>query len=388
MQLIGKKNKSTLLLILITGLFVIEFLATIYLHYSNANTTRMVGVYKLILELFLFLTISPKHFFGKIQYSIVFLIVIYLANQLLNPSLLSNLEFHLTKGSIYYLNKYIFIFIFILSFSSLENPQKTAQSLLKIIEYALFINIILMIFGVVSDIGLFRSYPKPSDRFGSDGMFNKVNETSYFYIILMAHTYYKIICGKEKIYKLIIIIVAGLLLGTKAILFFLGLLLLLHFVFVSRIKRLFRIALIPMLVLGILFFETSISFLFELSPFWSNLKPHYSLTTLLFSTRDMLLIDNLTYISQNWGFINYWIGGPYYTLDFFNIEMDLPDLILFFGTIGTIVYLSLLKIIYFKNNSFLVNSLLLLVILTGFLAGGMFLSVMTMIYLYLFKIAA
>ncbi len=369
---------------LITCVFLIEFITTIYLYVGNVETTRISGLYKLTFEVILISFISFKKELG-VQFKLLFLlIIIYLTNQLFNPIFFENITYQFLKGSLYYLNRFIYPFVFIFSFLSLKDNNKIATVSLAIIEWLLIGNAILMLLGLVFNIELFSSYAH-SERFGYDGLFNKINETSYLYTILIAHRYYKTIHRKEKVYKLIIAIAISFLLGAKAILFFLGLLLLFHLIFIARFKQIYRIAIIPILTVGIIFFTDIASFLFKLSPFWENLGKQYTPTTLLFSTRDIMLANNMAYISQNWSFINYLIGGPYYTANFFNIEMDLPDLVLFFGVIGAIIYLILLKKIYFKNNTSLINSLLFLIVLTGFFAGGLFLSVMAMIYLYLFK---
>ncbi len=383
MQLLSKHYTSNLLLFFITGLFLMEFFTTIYIHYSNLNTTRIVGVYKLIFELFIILLIPFRSASKKIVLSVLFLSITYLINQLLNPLFLENLNYHLTKGSLYYLNRFIFIFIFILAFSSLKDGIETAKTIVKVIEYILFFNAILLIFGAVFSIPVLTSYPQSPARFGSDGLFSMVNAVSYLYSIYIFTLYYKYIKGTGKLWKLLFIIASCFFIGTKTILLFIGLLTLFHFLFVSLHKKKFRFVFIPGILLVTVFSNKILTYLFNLSPFWRQLGEDYSLLTLVFSTRDLSVIANYNYVMEHWTTLNYLIGGPFYTISFKRTLMDSIDLLLHFGILSSTVYIYLIVRYFFKKNTIILNCLVAFVIFCGFLAGGLFLRILPVIYLYL-----
>ncbi len=383
MQLFKKLNKANILLLFITGLFLVEFFTTLYIYYSTANTTRIVGVYKLVFELFLFALIPFKSASKKIMLAVLFITITYLINQLLNPLFFENLNYHLTKGSLYYLNRFIFIFIFILAFSSLKNGVATAKTIVKVIEHILFINAIILILGAVFSIPILTSYPQSPARFGSDGLFSMVNAVSYLYSIYILTLYYKYIKGKGKLWKLLFIIASCFFIGTKTIVLFIGLLVLFHLLFVSVHKKKFRLVFIPGILLVTVFLNKILTYLFNLSPFWRQLGEDYSLLTLVFSTRDLSVIANYNYVLEHWTTLNYLIGGPFYTMSFRRALMDSIDLLLHFGILSSAVYMYLIVRHFFKKNTIILNYLVAFVIFCGFLAGGLFLRILPVIYLYL-----
>jgi hypothetical protein len=122
--------------------------------------------------------------------------------------------------------------------------------------------------------------------------------------------------------------------------------------------------------------------LFNLFPFWDKLQEEYGLLTLLLSKRDILLNHAIGYVNENWTIINYLIGGPYYSKNFILSQMDGPDLFLFFGLLGTIIYGIICYNIFFKKNK-IINGLTIIIIICGMLAGALLMSPVSMIFLFL-----
>lgn len=366
----------------VLGLFFIEFIATIFLFVFGFDKIRFVGVYKLILEGVLLLSIRLDKLPKTTLYCLAFIVITYIINQFLSPIFLNRLGFHFSKGSIYYLNRFLFIFVFILAFFSIENKKQVARTSVNLIGKILFLNTFLIIFGVISDFEVFKSYPY-SLRFGSDGLFNKVNEVSYLYIIYIITLYYSYLHKKTPLWKLLYVALASLLLGTKIIIFFLVAVCVVHFLFINKYKGTFRIIAIPIIFLFICYFNEILEFIFGVSPFWSDLRTQYSLKTLIFSTRNLLAFSNYEYIVNNWALTNYLVGGPFYSIDFTRTRMDILDLFIHFGLLPTIIYLFLISKYFIYKNRQILNTLCGLLILSGFLAGGLFLRVSAIIYMFL-----
>lgn len=375
------------LIFIISFIFLIEFLATLYLAYTPNSSTRIVGIYKVIFIIILAFYIKPTKLNKYHLYLLIIPLLLFLINQfLLNPILKENLHSNILNGSIYYCYRFVYIFIFIIIFDTIENRIKISINTLKIIEYLLFLNAFLIVIGSFFDIELLASYSN-SKRFGSDGLFNKVNEVSYLYMIYIGSLYLNYIRSKSGFLKLLFIVFISFLLGTKTIILFLSLLLIGHIFIVSNINRKLKLIMGLILTFIIIFFKKIALIYFKIVPFWNKLLDDYSITSLLFSKRDLLLERNLNYIDNNWQLINYFIGGPYYTSNFNITQMDGPDLFLFFGFVGLIVYLILFfKAFLIKEENLIYNLLLFIIFICGILSGGFLLSVMATVYLYLLKI--
>ncbi|WP_304141502.1 hypothetical protein [Mesoflavibacter zeaxanthinifaciens] len=375
------------LILLISLIFLIEFLATLYLGFTLNPKTRLVGIYKVIFIILLGFYFRPSKLNKYYLYLLIVPLLLFLINQfLLNPILKENLKSNIFKGSIYYCYKFIYIFVFIIIFNTIENRKIVAIKSLKIIEYILFLNAFLIVIGSFLDIELLASYSN-SNRFGSDGLFNKVNEVSYLYMIYIGSLYLNYIRSKSGLLKLIFIVFISFLLGTKTIILFLALLLIGHIFIVANVNRKLKLIMGLILTFIIIYFKKIALFYFKIVPFWNKLLDDYSIISLLFSKRDLLLEKNLNYIDNNWQNLNYLIGGSYYTSKFEITQMDGPDLFLFFGLVGLIVYLILFfKVFLIREEKIIYNLVLFIIFICGILSGGLLLSVMATVYLYLLKI--
>lgn len=375
--------KINAILTSIVLVFLIEFALTLYLNYESVKSTRLVGFYKIILQIIIISSITYRNINRPLLYFIISIFLIFLINQIiLNPIFFDTIEFQLKKGSLYYFDRYIYIYLFIVAFLTWKKNIYITKTLIKIIEIILLFNSVLMIIGFCFDINLFESYPN-SSRFGYDGLFNKVNETSYLYIMYISYLYYQVINKIRKWPILIFMIGVSLLMGTKTILLFLALLFVYHCTMIIKYKNYCRIAIIVLSIVFFLFFKQIMYFYFDLFPFWNHLQAKHGLTTLLFSKRDLLFLDNVEYIKVFWNYINYIIGGPYYSSDFLLTQMDSIDLFLFFGILGVALYSFFIGKMFFEKNNNIKNSLMIIIFFCGLIGGGLLLSTMSMIYLFL-----
>jgi len=345
-----------------------------------------VGFYKVAFLALILLFLKPKKTESTTLKTLLILSFLFSVNQfLISPIFNENLKFNFLRGSIYYAYRFLYVFIFILVFSTLKDYKKITLKVLKFIEYLLFFNAFLILMGFLWDINLLASYPN-SSRYGSDGLFNKVNESTYLYIIYIASLYFNYLNYKKGLAKLIFIILISFLIGTKTIILFLVLLFMAHVFFAANTNKFLKFLMGLITIIGIFFFNKIAEIYFKLIPFWNKVLENHDVTTLLFSKRDYLLKDNIEYINSNWGVLNFLIGGPYYSENFKITQMDGPDLFLFFGVIGFLLYLFLFFKHYFISNNLVYNLITLSILVCGLLSGGLFLSVMAMIYLYMLKV--
>jgi hypothetical protein len=221
-------------------------------------------------------------------------------------------------------------------------------------------------------------------RYGYNGIIPAVNESSLFYFIALSYLYYKKYILKSKLGLAFIVVMAALLLGTKAIYLYLILLTLFHFVRVSSLK-----AKVYSLI-GIVFIMTSVWVLYQrgslalITDYFLDLINKRGLFSALLSGRDQYFQTKFYENLEFWTPLNYFFGGQ----DQLNylIEMDIFDLFLLFGFIGSVLYFVLLFNSFFdlnfknKFNLFFVGSYLTL----AAFGGHFFASALNAVYLVLF----
>lgn len=326
------------------------------------------------------LIVSSKNIL-KLFIIIIGLTIVFITSQFL---LIDSYEYHFVSeiltGNIYFFNRYLYIFIFILFFDNIKIRDKTWQKLFLYFEYFLFVNAIAIVLGILFNIELFRSY-EFSERFGYSGLFSNPGEASYIYIIVIVANYFLWIVNERYINrnKLIFFILFSLCLGQKKVLLFLILLLLLHLLFVTKYRKTFRIVLLPLGIMIYVCWNYIFALGLELFPFWKRIYFDRGILSVITSDRNLLLEDAIIYIRSNWNFLNYIFGG----LDFnkFKVEFELVDLYLFFGVFGIGFYVYILKR-FISDSDYLKTGLILIVFLTSFVSGGLILNVTAIIGFY------
>lgn len=376
-------SKTNLIAILLVLVFLFEFTNTFLLYFTDIDKSRLSGYYKIFLLTSLISTIS-FHKIPRLQlFLFLVLTVFFVINQnFLNPILKDTWHTQIKSGSYYYVSRLLFIFIFIFASKNWQQKDLIFNRTLTLIEWILIINSILIVIGALFNVNLFKTYSNTL-RFGWDGMFNRHNQVSMLYNVYLVFLYYKLIHKQTKLVYFLLIVLASILIGTKVILLFLGLLLLFHLMYVSQKFKPFRFWVLIPLIVSSIFYKSIFKLYFSLFPFWKNLDSKYSLVSKIFSTRDLVLIQNYDYLISKWSFINYLIGGGWYSKNFRFIEMDLFALIVVFGFVGAAIYLYLFLINFFKKTCYLQNGLFILLIICGFLAGSFFACVSVMMFMYI-----
>lgn len=281
-------------------------------------------------------------------------------------------------------NKYIFAFIVYFFIYKISESPTHIEKLQSFCESLFVINSIFVIIGAAFSIQLFRSYVFMDYRYGYNGIIPAVNESSLFYFIALSYLYYKRFVLNRKLGFSILVIVAAFLLGTKAIYAYIIALGLFHIIRVSTLKARVYSLLGTAFIGFILFLVSTSDFAAELVGYFEYLFSTRSITNALLSGRDIYFQTKFFENIEFWTPINYLFGGQ----DQLNylIEMDLFDIFLFFGIIGTLLYFFILFNSLFnfnlrkKFNLFFVFSYLGL----AFLGGHFFASAVNSLYLVVF----
>jgi len=286
----------------------------------------------------------------------------------------------------YFFMKGLFFYLCVITFKDLkkEHLEKTVKTLFVVAK----INLILSIFGVLLEINLFKSYPN-SSRFGFNGIIAEPGIGTYFYILLATISYLKYRYQKSSYITLILMILAILLLGTKSGYLFIGILGLIHMLYLLK-KQIYQVTFISILALaGYLLKDKLIQLAVNSFNFGPVLYEKHGLITFVSSKRDLLLKETVEYMNEHWSIINYLIGGMDFKIH--RVEFEFIDVFLFHGVIGVCMYLLVLKKIFLTGKKKLPYTLLFLtVLLISALTGNLFFSITNsfcfiIVFLYLDK---
>lgn len=307
----------------------------------------------------------------KIHYYILALTGIFILEMLLH----SAYEGAFSIGSRgYYFVKYTFLFFLFPVINALDNTK--INKIVNVLLWIAKINVILIVIGFLFQIDVFKSYPY-TPRYGYNGILPIQGAGSYFYMFMLSIVYYRYYVeykvlkkvSKKTYINMLIIVLGSLLVGTKAIFLFILLLFFIDVYF--RLKQ--KVILISSLAIaGIVFFlfcDPIVLAMLKFLNLHESLYTDNSLLTFLTSKRDILFNDAMNYISENWNFVNYFIGGIDFNI--IRVEFEIVDVFLFFGIIGMIVYALFFKNVFFKKNQIVYNLILSSVLLISFLSGNL-----------------
>lgn len=366
----------------LAGLLVIFYISeglTKYFILTGAtfhNYSALVkGIFSLFVVIFAVLNTTRKRkslLFFFIAFILIFLIGQYKFNlQTLGTYITQNIKFAV---------RYLFVFIILLYFTKL--PYKFGKgTYFKVYEKIVLFNSLLIIAGFFFDIQLFKTYKFL--RFGYSGFFAVPSLTSYFYALALTYFSYHYITNNTKKLELTFVLLVSMIAGTKALMLFV-LLTLIHLLIVKKIykKKWFLVGL-PMLI-GILYLlrNTLSQFIKARYQVLYDFYKENDLVTMLTSGRNLKLNDNfIPLIKEKWDFINYLFGGTDFVT--YRVEFELLDLILFWGIIGSIVYLVFYfySIIRFSKIIFFGKIQTIFLLLIVLLSGNFFHNASTALYL-------
>lgn len=310
----------------------------------------------------------------KIVLAIIFMILIFCIGQ--ETFLLNYVD---PEYSIFYhftlLNKYLYVFIVFGGVYKVVENWKDYGRLIKIYENIIVVNSILIFVGVLFSINLFLSYYAQENRYGYDGLIPSVNEATLYYFIAISYFYYKHFIRKEKSWKIYLVIVSSLLIGTKTIYLFLFFLIIYHLITnLSLAKKIIYISatliVVPLLIIPVIL-NPSFSFLYASFTYFYEKEGFWFMIT---SGRSYYIQDKFVENLSHWNVINYFFGGTNQLK--YMIEMDFFDLFLFLGIIGSIVLFYMYYNTIFKNSNKVkfLKFFCFCFFLLAFLSGHMFSS--------------
>jgi hypothetical protein len=338
---------------------------------------------RMIFEIFAWLLISvyiDKKRFQFIE-SVLLLLIMYIIGLIFY---LKDYEFDFRY--FYHLslfNKYLFTFCVYYFLYKLRESD-LIERLMSLCETIFVINSVFAIAGAVLKIQLFKSYPFFDYRFGYNGIIPAVNESSLFYFIALSYLYYKKFILKRDLGISYSIIVAALIVGTKAMYLFIVTLIIFHFLRTSTLKaRIMAIAGISIMTAVATWWYYS-SYSEFVVGYFTHLINEKGVFSALVSGRDEYFRTKFFENMQLWNSVNYLFGGQDQLR--FLIEMDLFDVFLFFGIIGTSLYFILIFSSIFNLNFKKKFNLFFVCIyfILAALGGHFFASAVNALYLVIF----
>ncbi len=372
--------KKTDALLVVFLLFLSSEILSKLLNHLDVGFSRVSVIVKVVFIIYFIILLLFKHHKvnKKSFYTVGLIVVLFLFGSWMNSLSggIQNIQYNFL-----YLSKYLFIFILYDFYSFFS--RKSKDRLYKFIEAFLIFNSVLIIMAVIFQIDAFQTYLR-GDRFGYNGLLYMVSQSTYIYIFLIAVYLNQYINTSKVKVKYILILVASIMTGTKAILLFLALMSL--FLFVKKrwyANKSFYVT----FTVATLF----LTFIFKpiILPKIGLLLGYYKengFLAMFFSGRNFLLEEVMYLVSNKLDIVSIFFGGfPFYDL---RTELGLIDVFLFFGVIGGIVYLYfyykiLLKDITQLRKPFIYYFLAALFLIV-FLGGNYFTNAIISIYILVF----
>tara|TARA_B100000795_G_scaffold112494_1_gene83320 strand:- start:38423 stop:39634 length:1212 start_codon:yes stop_codon:yes gene_type:complete len=364
-RIIGYTKSSRALAALVLLLFVGDVLVKIcvYAHYDFHNFSAITRGSFFILSLVVSF-LSPTKFRKRMLLFLLSLTLFFFVGQY--AFLPSGLEEHLFKNFII-LSRYLFIFSILLFFDGIDTLP-IDKKVLTTFEWVIIINTIAIFIGFLFDIKMLETYQ--SNRFGFSGLFLVPSIATFFYAISLSYLAFQL--KKNTRYKILfsMVLLACLLVGTKALLLFV-VLTLGHLFLLNKwyLNKLFYGVLVMLATILMLFRNTVISVLEKTFAILLNVYEESGFITMATSYRNVnLQTDLINMVDTHWGLVNYVFGGTNFTK--YRVEFDFIDVLLFFGIVGGLLYLAY----YFKYIIRYPKLSKFGKIQTGFLLGIGFLS--------------
>jgi hypothetical protein len=372
-------NIAALVVVLI---FLFDFITKCIIIFDIDGFKRYSAIPKTLLEIGIVALLLKKK---AIRYPILIYLLILVSIFVLNNILkINQFKWGDFLSNLYILNKYLYVFFFIMAYSTLEEKRRK-NLLIQIKDIVILIGIVngvFMILGLLTQWEILKSYPF-SSRFGYNGFFVKTSEASYLYILLVITTYFDYLVKRTNGILCLYFIFIAFLLGTKAIWVFVGLVMLLHFFYNERrvVKKGFIIALTSTITIMLFSWTKFIELIINVFPYGSKMYQEHGIITVLLSTRDILLISAIDFLKINGTWLMYLFGGN--NLRDIGVEFEFIDIFLFFGLLGLIVYALLIKRSFFSRSCNKHKALLFFsLMLVTFFAGNFFMSIISSIFAF------
>lgn len=285
------------------------------------------------------------------------------------------------------LTSYMFMPLVAICFCIISNEEIIQKNINLIKKFAL-LNAFLIVIGFLGDYTLFKSYFN-SSRFGYNGLFISASASSYFYIMIITIYYTEYILNKKRALNIALFllqVIIAFLLGTKTIWFFILLLGIFHFCIITvKPYRYYFISLLGASITLFFIYKKEVElFIVSLFNFGERYYSEHGFITVITSTRDLFLKKVWSYYIENETITTVFFGGV--NVFKHRVEFEFINMFLFFGVLGSILYLILIKTLFkinFNDKMIIKNSLFILIIITSAFAGGFFYSALSSTFFYI-----
>jgi hypothetical protein len=363
-----KKINHFYILVFISFAIFFEFITKIFGFYYNQYYWSFGTVFKLLFVLYFIwqLIKDPKK---------EFLLPLILLSSFLLIELFIY-DFSVKIDFYFYSIRYLYFLMFLFLLIKYNNLSK--NHVINFLTFFLLSNSLLILLGLFFEISVFKTYG--GGRVGFDGMFNVISDVNYVYAAYIlicifyhnSHDYKKLALGN---------ILVGVLTGTKVILVLS--IIYLMFRLYKYSKKVLASVLVITSALVFIFHQTLIEYIklifkehfliYETDGFWGAIS----------STRFTNALNSMELFLNKFPTISNFI----YDKDFIEnrVEMELLDLLLFWGILGFMIYLA---IFIFLNKKFITEKkdiyIICIMLLISFFGGKFLTNFISLLILYTF----
>jgi hypothetical protein len=363
-----KKINHFHILVFISIAIIFEFITKFFGFYYNQYYWSFGTVFKLLFFLYFLqqLIKGPKK---------EFLIPLILLSSFLVVELFIY-DFSVKIDFYFYSTRYLYFLIFLFLLTKHNNLSK--NQVINFLTFFLIVNSVMILSGIIFDISIFKTYE--GGRIGFDGVFNVVSDVNYVYAsyILICIFYHNVHDYKK---LTLINILVGVLTGTKVIL----VLSMIYLIFrlYKYSKKALTTLLVTISVLVFVFHRIFMKYIklifeehfliYETDGFWGAIS----------STRFTNALNSIELFLNKFPKKSNFIYGK----DFIEnrVEMELLDLLLFWGILGSIIYLA---IFIFLNKKFIIEKkdiyIICIMLLISFFGGKFLTNFISLLILYTF----
>lgn len=365
------ENSNILMTISIVAFFLLELGNRVYFFLLPEESLSISFYPKMLLQIFFILPVISRYnvlpIAGKVLIWFSFALVILGLFRFAD-------NMHLFIGGMKHYNKALLSF-FVYFYLTISKPL--SQRIYKVFDSILIVNAILITIGLLTGFEYLKSYPF-SERFGYSGVFSRyaINDLSLFYLIGNFYMYARWKRQEVKTLFFGLVFLSSFLVGTKAI--YLQNLILIAYVFFSDKKSRFFVISSALVSIAVLLFVYNFSM-------WENIFQSKGILAVLSSLRTELLMDRIPRAFLDGTLIDLLVGFRYPF--WYYVEMDIIDMILTFGIIGTGIFSFLyVKVLFWPslNQVGLITVFAFTFILLASISGRYTYSGMNAVYLPLF----
>jgi len=354
--------------VLITIILFSEFVTKIYGFHLNDFYVSLSFFVKISFVLFTF-SIVIRNYKDQLSKYLICLFI-YLLLELVIYKVNVKIDFYI------YSIRYLYFLLLIIFLKTYNNSSR--NEILKFLDFSLLVNSLLIIIGAGFHLYFFETYR--GGRLGYNGIINMVSDTNYIYGFYILVNIFNPIIGRAKTIVFVNILVANLT-GTKTVIYLAILFLVINLIKFN--KKLFYV-LVGLFTTGaILFKDVLIKNLSIL------VKEH------LWIYKDQGLLSSLTstrFYNLTNSFKNI-LNGELSIIDIFlynrkfisyRVEMELFDVVFFWGVLGAILFLY----IFYKVNMLIVSKkdriILVCIFIISCFAGKLLTNFTSLLIMYSF----